>query len=169
MLSDVRDALDARQQYVAAGIFVAAVAAAFGAGYLGSTVVGGPTGAVTADASSDEVRQSVQSYMDQQLQRQRQRFQMIASQSPNISAEDLSMDATVSSVEQSQFGSLYKVTVSISGQVPGRTGGLQQVDQDQVLYISGDGRYLFRQPTDLQQAQQQAQQQTQQQAPAPGQ
>lgn len=151
------DALDRRTRLGIGAAFAVAVLVSFAAGAV-APVGDTPSGAVAADtdgASTAEIRDTVQSFMDQQLQRQRQQLQLMASQSPNISAEDLSMDATVSSVEQSQFGSLYRVTVSVTGQVPARTGGLQQIDQDQTLYLSADGRYLFREPTDLEQQRQQ--------------
>ncbi|MFB6116176.1 MAG: hypothetical protein ABEK10_01575 [Candidatus Nanosalina sp.] len=70
--------------------------------------------------------------------------------------EDLSIDSQVESVSQSQFGSLYKVTVSTTGEVPRRLGsGTRSIDETRTLYISSDGRYLFQEPTDLQQPQQQ--------------
>lgn len=148
--------LENRQLAVLGGALIASLLV----GFAGGQVVGGdtaPTGnvAATGDAvSEDEVRQKVQGLMDQQMQRQQQQFQMIAQQSEELSADDLSMDATVTDVSASQFDGLYKVTVSVQGQVPTQQGALQQVDREQEFYISDDGRYLFQQPTDLEQPQQ---------------
>lgn len=138
-----------------AAALVVAVVAAFGAGYAGASMTGTPSGAVTGDAvSEDQVKQKVQSLMDKQVERQRQQIKMMAAQSENLSADDLSMDATVTDVSASDFDGLYKVTVSMTGQVPGRQGGLQQLDKEQTMYISEDGRYLFAEPTDLEKQQQ---------------
>lgn len=149
------DEATTQQRYGLVGAAVVLVAVGFGAGAVfgGST----PTGNVAAGdaASEDEIRQTVQQLMDQQMQGQQQQFQMIAQQSDQFSADDLSLDASVTDVSTSQFGSLYKVTVSVQGQVPSQQGGLQQVDQEQEMYISSDGRYLFQQPTDLKQQPQQ--------------
>lgn len=154
------DELSQRTQYGLVAALAVAVAVGFGAG----TVVSGgsnPVGAVTADnggnaASSDAVKQKVQSFMDKQVQRQQQQLAMMASQSPNMSADDFSMDASVTDVSASQYGSLQKVTVSITGTVPARTGGTRSLDRDQTFYVSQDGRYLFQEPTDLEQPQQPA-------------
>lgn len=146
----MHDLIDGNERVAAAVLAAATLVVGFGAGF---AVSGGssPTGAVSvgSDAGTDAIQQTVQSFMDQQLQQQNQQLQLMAAQSPNISAEDLSMDATVTDVSQAEFDGLYRVTVAIQGQVPARTGGLQQMDQEQTLYISQDGRYLFGQPTDL--------------------
>ncbi|MDY6778083.1 MAG: hypothetical protein SVU32_05415 [Candidatus Nanohaloarchaea archaeon] len=155
------EALERREVYGIAGVFVLGLAMAFvsGAVVSGST---GITGAITADtggsdsnaASKAEIRQKVQQLMDQRLQRQRQMLTSLANRSANISRSDLSINAQVTDVSESRFGSLYKVTVTVSGTVPSRTGGLRDMSQEQTLYISQDGRYLFQPPTDLQQPQQ---------------
>ncbi len=150
------DNLDDRQQYGLVAAFVAVAVVGFGAG---SVMDVGLTGAMTAGGSTDEVREQVQSLMDQQVQSQQRQFALIANQSENISMDDLSLQAEVTDISQSEFGSLYEVTVQMSGTVPSRTGGLQSLDQEQTLYISQDGRYLFQEPTDLEQPQ--GQQQTQ--------
>ncbi|MDY6777836.1 MAG: hypothetical protein SVU32_04160 [Candidatus Nanohaloarchaea archaeon] len=151
------DELTQKERYGLAGAAVLLLAVGFGAGVF--TSGGTPTGNVAASGDTATVRQAVQDFMNQQLQRQQQQLQQVATQSPNISADDLSMDATVSSVEPSQFGSLYKATVSVSGTVPSRRGGLRDVSQETTFYLTGDGRYLFQAPTDLQQPQQPAQRQ----------
>lgn len=150
--------LSLREGRGVAAAFVVAVAVAFGLGYVSSGMTGTPSGAVTAElgdaVSEDEISQQVQSVLDQQMAQQQQQFEMIAAQSEDLSAEDLSMEATVTDVSQSEFDSLYRVTVSIQGQVPGQQGALQQIDEEQVFYISNDGRYLFPEPTDLEQPEQ---------------
>lgn len=158
----VLDDLSVRERRGVAAAFAVAIAAAFATGYVGSGMAGTPSGAITADtgdaASEDEITQQVQSLMDQQLSQQQAQFEMMAGQNPNMSAEDLSMEASVTDVSESEFGGLYAVTVSTEGQMPGQQGGLQQVDEEQTVYISTDGQYLFPEPTDLEQAQQPAQQ-----------
>lgn len=158
------DDISQQTQYGLVAALLVAVAIGFGAG----TVVSdgsGPSGAITADsgdASTDEIRQTVQSLMDQQIQSQQQQFQAMAAQDPNISADDLSIQASVEDVSQSQFAGLYKVTVSMQGQAPGQFGNVQDIDEQQELYISADGRYVFQSPTDLEQPQQPTQQAPQQ-------
>ncbi len=123
---------------------------AFGAG---TVVSGGDGGAAVGESvSSDTVKQEVQSFMDQRVAQQQQQLSLIASQRPNITEDELSLEASVTDVSDSNFGSLQRVTVSISGTVPAQTGGTRPVDQEQVFYVSQDGRYLFQQPQDLQQA-----------------
>lgn len=144
------DDIDDRQRYGLVAAFVAVAVVGFG---VGSFMDVGLTGAMTAGASTDDIREEVQGLMDQQVQSQQQRFALIANQSENISMDDLSLQAEVTDVSQSEFGSLYEVTVQMSGTVPSQTGGLQSLDQDQTFFISQDGRYLFQEPTDLQQPQ----------------
>lgn len=149
------DELTTRERYAVVGGAVLLAVVAFGAGM---TVSGSSQG---GDAvSEDQIRQTAQSIMDQQVQQQRQQLSLMANQSENISREDVSIQADVADVGQSQFGSLYAVTVAVSGTVPTQTGELQSQDQEQTLYISQDGRYLFSPPTDLQQASQQQSQGT---------
>lgn len=93
--------------------------------------------------------------MDQQVAQQQQQLVAAANQSENISQEDVSIQSQVDKVEDSAFPSFYRVTVATTGQVPSQTGEIQSLDQDQVFYISKDGRYLFSQPTDLEAQQQQ--------------
>lgn len=150
------DGLERRERYTLIGGLALVAIAAFGIGaaFTGTTSSTDTVGVGDAVAS-DTVKQKVQSFMDQQLDQQRQQFSLIAQQSPNISADDLAIDATVTGVSGSQFGSLQKVTVSITGTVPARTGGLQQLDREQTLYVSQDGQFLFQQPTNLDQPRQQ--------------
>ncbi|MCJ7429000.1 MAG: hypothetical protein MUP66_01270 [Candidatus Nanohaloarchaeota archaeon QJJ-5] len=149
------DQVSTRQLLGAVTVFALALGVSFGAGYL---VNSGGTGAVTGDASTDEMRSTVQSLMDRQVQQQRQQFTTIANQSENISESDLSMDAQVTDVSPSEFGSLYAVDVQVTGTVPGQLGGgLQELDQEQTFYMSPDARYLFQQPQDLEQQTQQQQ------------
>jgi hypothetical protein len=144
------DRLEDSEKYGLAAGFGLALVAAF---FAGSVSAGGsPTGAfMGGNADSADVEQTVQSVMDRQLQRQRQQLSMVANQSANITEDDLSIDATVNEVSSSKFGSLQKATVSVTGTVPSRTGGLRSLEQEQVFYVSQNGRYLFQEPTDLQQ------------------
>ena len=164
------DGATTQQKYGLVAVVALTVAVSFAAGTM---VSGGssPTGnvAVGDAASSDAVKQKIQSFMDQQLQRQRQQFSMMAGQNPNISEDDLSVDATITDVTESEFGSLQKVTVSITGTVPARTGRTQSLDRKQTFYVSQDGRYLFQEPTDLEQQRQQPQRPTGAQPPTGGQ
>lgn len=153
------DDLDQQQTYGLVGGLLIVAAVAFGAGIF---YAGGMTGAMTADgASEEEIRTQVQTMMDQQVQQQRQQFALVANQSENITQDDLSISAEVTDISQSDFGSLYEVSVQVTGTVPSQVGGLQDLDETQSMYISQDGRYLFQEPTDLEQQGQQ------QQPPAP--
>lgn len=140
------------EQYGLIGTAVILLALGFGAGAF--TSGGSPTGNVVAPASGDTetAREAVQSYMDQQLQRQRARLRKMVNQSKNLTMDDVSIDAQVVSVEQSRFSDLYRVNVSITGRMPSPlTGGVRDISQNTIMLISKDGRFLFRQPTDLQQ------------------
>lgn len=156
------DQVDNRQLLGAVAVFGLAIGAAFGAGYL---VNGGSSGAVVADGSADTVREAAQSVLDQQVQQQQRQLQTLANQTENVTVDDLSYNAEVTDVSPSEFGSLYAVTVQITGTVPsqqGMLGGsssqLREIDQEMTLYMSPDGRYLFQEPQDLEQpAQQQPQ------------
>ncbi len=151
------DKLEKRQFYGLIAGFVVVAVVAFGAGAaLGGVLMGSSDpGSSGETASEEEISQKVQTMMDQQIQQQEQQLALLAQQSENISEEDLSIEASVQDVSSSQFSSLYKVTISVTGTVPSQTGELQPLDQEQVMYISKDGRYLFQQPTDLEQPQQQ--------------
>lgn len=163
----VLDDLAPRERRGIAAVFAVAVAAAFAAGYVGSDVLGSPTGAISGDASADEIGDNVQQLMDQQMQTQEAQLATMAEQSEDISVDDLSMDATVSDVSASDIDGLVEVTVSISGQMPSQQnpGELESVDQEQVVYVSADGQYLFPEPTPLNQDM--MQQAPQGQEPAP--
>ncbi|MFP3950737.1 MAG: hypothetical protein ACLFVP_01115 [Candidatus Bathyarchaeia archaeon] len=102
-------------------------------------------------ASKEEIKQNVQSFMDLQLEQQRQQLAMIVAQNENISEDDVSIDASVNNVLSSVFGSFYKVTVDITGTVPSQTGELRDLENELNLFISQDGRYLFQEPIDLKQ------------------
>lgn len=155
------EGLERRETVVLGGVLLAAVAVSFVAGsYTSGTGVTGNI-AASGSASTQDIRQTVQGMMDQQLERQRARFEQMANRSENITVDDLSISAEVVSVEQSKFSDLYKVNVSISGTVPRPnplTGEVQvrDVSQNTVMFISKDGRYLFQPPTDLQQPRQPA-------------
>lgn len=155
----VLDSLSSKERQGLVAVFAGLMVASAAAGYMGAS-----TSPVSDSASEDEIRNTVQSLMDQQIQQQEQQMALVAQQNPNISADDLSMEANVVEVTQSEFSGLYKVTVSIEGETPSRQnpGETESISQEQVVYISSDGRYLFREPTDLE-----AQQQQPQQQPAP--
>jgi len=164
----VLDDIPSRERYGLVVAFAVAIVASGAVGYLAASA-NSPTGAFAGNSvSTDEVRNSVQSLLDQQIAQQEQQLALLANQSENISQEDVSIQAEVGNITQSEFPSLYRVEVTTTGNVPAQTGGLQPVNEEQVYYISKDGRYLFPQPTDLAAQQQQMQQQPQQ-PPATGQ
>ncbi|MFP3945342.1 MAG: hypothetical protein ACLFVI_00420, partial [Archaeoglobaceae archaeon] len=103
------------------------------------------------EVSEDEIGEKVQAMVDQQMEQQEQQLALLAQQSEDISEDDVSIDASVEDVSSSQFGSLYEVSVAITGTAPSQTGELESIDQEQEMYVSEDGRYLFQQPTDLDQ------------------
>lgn len=170
MLEDTSD----KEKYGLVGIFVVSILMAFGAGALSSSN-GSPTGAFAGEAemSENQIEERVQTLIDRQAEQQRQQLRAVANQSENLTMDDLSINSEIESVSRSDIGSLYRVDISMTGEVPNQLeGGTQSLDQSQVLYISSDGRYLFQEPTDLeqpQQTQQQSQPQQQPQAPTGGQ
>ncbi|MFO7966073.1 MAG: hypothetical protein R6U44_00545 [Archaeoglobaceae archaeon] len=104
------------------------------------------------EASEDEISQKVQTMVDQQMQQQEQQLALMAQQNDNISEEDVSIDASVEDVSSSQFDSLYEVSVAVTGNAPSQTGELEPINQEQEMYVTEDGRYVFQQPTDLEQS-----------------
>lgn len=162
MISGVSD----REKYGLTGLFAVSLIAAFGAGTFASGS-NSPTGAFMegtgGETSQEQIKERVESLMSQQVQQQRQQLKQVANQSENLTMEDLSINSQVESVSRSQFNSLYEVNVSTTGEVPQQLGdGTRSIDQIQTFYISNDGRYLFQEPTDLEQPQQ-----TQQRPQAP--
>lgn len=101
--------------------------------------------------SKEEIKQNVQSFMDLQLEQQRQQLAMIAAQNENISEDDVFIDASVNNVTSSAFSAFYQVNVGITGTVPSQTGELRDLERELKLFISQDGRYLFQEPIDLEQ------------------
>jgi len=141
----------------AEGLTVAVFIIGIGIGFGAASFTGVPGGQETA-GSTDTVRQSVQQLVDSQIQQQRASLQQAANQSENLTMDDLGIEAEVTSVTRSQFTSLFAVNVSYTGTVPRRLGaGTRNLDQTQTFYVSGDGRYLFQQPTDLEAPQRQQQ------------
>jgi TolA-binding protein len=152
------DELSDKERYSLIGLFAVSIVAAFGAGTVASG--GNMTGAFMegtgGDASTQQIRQTVESLVSQQTAQQRQQLQQAANGSENLTMNDLSINSQVESVSKSKFDSLYKVSVSTTGEVPRRLGsGTRSIDQTRTLYISSNGRYLFQGPTDLQQPQRQ--------------
>lgn len=142
--------IDADQRTLAG--FGLAVVVSLAVGFLAGGVLNSPTGAFVGEAVSDEeIESTVNQIIDQQMQQQEQQLAMAAQQSEELSEDDLSMNTEIVSIEQSQFGSLIAVTVSNTGEVPSRTNPeeTETVDEEQVFYISEDGRYLFQEPMDL--------------------
>lgn len=110
------------------------------------------------EVSQDEIKRNVQSFLDLQLEQTRQQLALMAEQNENISEDDVFIDATAVDVSSSEFGSLYKVIIEITGKTPSQTGGLEDIDEKQDMFISLDGRYIFQQPIDLEQGLEQPQQ-----------
>lgn len=150
MLDDVSD----RDKYRIGAVFALSVIAAFISGALVSG--SGPTD--TGSLSETEIEERVQSLMDQQVQQQEQQLQQSANQSEDLTEEDLSISSEVEDISRSEIGSLYRVDISTTGEVPNQLGNsTRSLDETQTIYISSDGRYLFQEPTDLEQPQQQPQ------------
>lgn len=160
----VLDSLSQKERNGLVAVFAVAVFLSVAAGYVGANSALAPG---SDSGSEDEIKSTVQSMMDQQIQQQQQSLALAAQQNPNISAEDLYLEADVVDVSQSQFEGLYEVTISINGETPSRQnpGETQSVSEEQVVFVSKDGRYVFREPTDLQSQPEQPQQPTQQPAP----
>lgn len=140
--------LEEKQKYgLIAGIIVVGIVGFVSGFALKGFGIAQPNG--TSKLSQSEIKGEIQPLLDAQMQKQRQQFSLIANQSKNISEEDLSIKAEVTDVSESKFASLYKVTVLTTGTVPSQLGGLQDISQNQTMYISRDGKYLFGEPTNL--------------------
>lgn len=143
----VLDDASSEDRRFVAGIFVVAIAVSAGLGFVAANFADSGS-----QASTSELTETVESVIDQQLSAQEQQALILANQSDSISGEDISLDAEIGDISQADFGSLYRVEISVTGNMINQAGnGTQAVDQDQVVYISGDGRYLFPEPTDLEQ------------------
>lgn len=152
----VLDDLSRRERRGVASAFVLAIMISVVTGYAGATV----TDSTSAEASTGEIESLAQSLMDQQVAQQEQQLSLIADQSENISQGDVSVSANVDDVSQSDIQTLYRADIAVEGQAPNQEGTIESVNQEQTLYISGDGRYVFSEPTDLQAQQQQPSQTT---------
>lgn len=108
---------------------------------------------LTEDAMTEkEIWSQAQSVIAQRLEQQRQHIAEVANRNEGLAARDMGVDAAVTNVEASKFPGLYRVTVHMQGKVPGPTGQIKQMDENQVMYISQDGKYLFPEPTPLKQS-----------------
>lgn len=148
----VLDDLTQKEKQIGAVSTLAVIVAlliGYGAGSIGADKM-------SSQGSADEVRSVADSLVSQQKVSQIQRLRMAANQSENISMNDLSFNAEVENVSESDIGSLYEVDISLKGDTVSRLGQVQSIDRTQTVFISGDGRYLFQQPIDLE-AQQQSQ------------
>lgn len=161
--------LDDLSQKERRGLLVTGIALTFvsvAAGFAGGNM-SSPTGEFAGESASiDEIRSTADSLIAQQVSSQQQRLAQVANQSENISESDLSFSGEVTEVSDSEFPSLYEVTVSFSGDTVNRLGQTQEIDEEQKLFISKDGRYLFQAPTDLEAQQQQTRQQGSAQTPS---
>ena len=136
---------------VVAGVVLLAVGAAAGmavggGGDAGPDADGGDTGT----ASEEQIRETADGYVQQSIAQQRLQLEAAANRSENLSTDDVSIEATITDVEPSRYGSLYRVNFTVQGEVPSRMGGgTQPIEQSGAVYVSSDGRYLFQQPVDL--------------------
>lgn len=145
----VLDDISSRDQYGLVVAFAVAIVASGTVGYLAAGA-NSPTGTFAGDSvSTDEVRNSVQSILDQQVARQEQQLALVANQSENISQDDVSIQVELGEITDSEYPSFYRIEITTTGNVPSQTGGLQSINEEAVYYITKDGRYLFSQPTDL--------------------
>ena len=148
---------------VAAFIVVIGVSAA--AGFYGAEYYGNPTGMMSSKVSSSDIRQDVQTILDQQIKSQRQQLMMMAQQNENISAEDIAISADVGMPESSDISGLMEVPITVNGQVPSRTGEVKNMSQDTRYYVSADGKLLFQKPTEIESVLSQLESKSQQQIP----
>ena len=147
MLDEISD----KEKYTLAGIGIVLLVVGFVVGFAAAGTGGSGKMASNGGVSENQVRQTANQYVGQRLQQQKRQMKALANRSGNLSAGDISLDGSVDSVKSSGFGSLYNVTVSITGRVPSpRGGGLRNVDRKTNLFISKDGRYIFQRPIDTQ-------------------
>lgn len=159
MLDDVSD----KEKYKVSAVFAFSVIAAF---ISGAVLSGSP--AESDSLSETELEERVQSLMDQRVQQQEHQLQQVANQSEDLTEEDLSISSEVDDISRSEIGSLYRIDISTTGEVPNQLGnGTRSLDETRTICISSDGRYLFQEPTDLEQPQQQTAQQQPQQPQQP--
>jgi hypothetical protein len=99
-------------------------------------------------ADQAELNQSVSRFWNRQLDHREQELNRMANRSENMSADDVSITASVVSMKRSNFSSLYNATVRIHWQVPTqRSGGTESITENYSVYVSCDGQYVFQEPT----------------------
>lgn len=153
----VLDDLSDRERYGVAGAFIVAVAVSLTIGFGAASL--NDTESTVGDASTDDIQALAQQLMDQDVAQQEQQLTLMAEQNENISAEDVFLNSEVREVADSEFESLYRVTIDVTGNVPNQAGELESIEEEEVLYISKDGLYIFQPPVDLEAQQAAAQEQ----------
>ena len=100
------------------------------------------------EVSEDEIESNVMELLEQDFAAQEEQMMMAAEQE-GFDSEEIYIDGEVSSISESEFGNLLEVTVTIEGNVPGMGGQMEEITQQDSLFISNDGRYVFHPPMDL--------------------
>lgn len=156
--------LDRNEKAGLLAAFVVVIGVSVAAGFYGADYIGTPTGQVGSEASGTEIKQEVQTIMEAQLASQEQQLMMMAQQNENISEDDLSISANVGEPSESEISGLLEVPVEVSGTVPAQddSGEVEDMDEENILYVSSDGEYLFQEPTEIEETISQIEEQAQQ-------
>lgn len=103
------------------------------------------------DMSIEEIEGTVEELMEQELAMQEQQMDQMAAESEELDSDDFYMESDITDVTESAFEALYQVTVSISGEMPSQMDPetTESVEEEDILYITRDGNFLFNPPQDL--------------------
>jgi len=137
--------------------FVVVIAVSATAGFMGAEQIDSPIeldeaeGELGDELTAEEVEGQVKELITAEMEQQQMQIEMMAAEDEEMDADDFHIDGEVTGIADSQFESLYEVTVSITGEMPSMQdmGETDTIDEEDLLYISKDGRYIFMPPQDL--------------------
>lgn len=150
----VLDSLSDKERHGLAGVFVAAIAVSLAVGF-GAASLG--DGDFTAqELSVEDAETLAQSLMDGDVAQQEAQLSQIAQEDEDISEDDISVNAEVERVSDAEVPSLFRAEINVEGDIPTQDGEIESFTEEQELYLSKDGRFLFQPPIDLEAQQQPA-------------
>ncbi len=158
----VLDDLSDKERYGVAGAFVAAIAVSLVVGFGAASL--GDDDFSAQELSEEDAETLAQELMDQDVAQQEAQLSQIAQEDENISENDISVSADVVEVSDSDIGSLFRAEINVEGNVPDQQGEIEEFTEEQELYLSKDGRFIFQPPIDLEAQQQAAEPQPQPEA-----
>ena len=111
----------------------------------------GTTYELGEEISVEEVESKIKELIDQEMAMQQEQMTLMAAESEELDEEDIYIDSEITEVVEKPFESLYQVTISITGEVPSQMDPEETeiLDEEDIIYISNDGNFLFMPPQDL--------------------